>query len=62
MDRIKISIELNATEAEACAQTLKRATFGDFRSNATSDEEAHIMIDVSEKIRGALIEKGFNPR
>ena len=39
----KITISLTAKEAEAFAEFFKRITFGDYRNNAVSDDEACLM-------------------
>jgi hypothetical protein len=59
---IEITVILTDAQAWQLAQFLKRACFGDYRSHATSDEEAYHMIDAGEHIRRALAEQGYAPR
>lgn len=46
MAKISITVSLTDKEAEAFAEFLKRVSFGDYRNNATSDDEAYLMQDV----------------
>jgi len=62
MNTIKIEIEFTAPQALAYAQLLKRICWTDFRSNAVSDDETHLMIDASETIRVELARAGYVPR
>ena len=59
-----VEIQATLTEAQAWefAQFLERVGFGEYRSNATSDEEAYLMRDADEQIRRVLAEKGYSPR
>lgn len=62
MDAIQITVVLTDAQAWEFAQYLKRACFSDYRSHATSDEEAYQMINAGERIRQALAEQGYAPR
>ena len=62
MDSVQITVILTDTQAWEFAQFLKRACFSDYRSHATSDEEAYHMIDAGEQIRRALARHGYAPR
>ena len=62
MDAIQITVVLTDAQAWEFAQYLKRACFSDYRSHATSDEEAYQMINAGERIRRALAEQGYAPR
>lgn len=59
-----VTLALNLTEPEAWdfAQFLKRAGFSDYRSNAADQDEAYRMLNVGEKVRGALAAAGIDPR
>lgn len=59
---ITIIATLNESQAWLYAQFLKRATFDTYRDRAMNDDEAYVMINAGERIRDALIEKGFAPR
>jgi hypothetical protein len=59
---VEITVELTGVQAWEFAQFLKRACFSDYRSHATSDEEAYRMINAGERIRQALAEQGYAPR
>lgn len=61
-NKVRFELELTEQEAEDIAQFLKRAGFSDYRSNAVDQEEAYRMLNVGEKIREILAEKGFSPR
>jgi hypothetical protein len=60
----KINIEATLTEEQAAAfaQILKRGGLTDYRSLATSEEEAYPMLAGGEAIRKSLAEAGFSPR
>lgn len=57
-----LSAELNAQEAMALAQFVKRVGFSDARSNAANESEAYLMMDAFARIQRALAEQGFAPR
>jgi hypothetical protein len=56
-----VAIQVTLTEAQAWefAQFLKRICFSEYRSNATSDEEASLMRDAGDQIRRALTACAF---
>jgi hypothetical protein len=62
MSTVEITVTLTETEAWELAQFLKRVCFSDYRSHATSDDEAYHMIDAGERIRSALADQGYAPR
>lgn len=59
---VRLTVELTEDEAEQLAQFLKRVGFSDFRGLATSDQEAYLMRDATDRLRVALREVGFAPR
>ena len=62
MAKVSITFSLTDKEAEAFAEFLKRVSFGDYRNNATSDDEAYSMQSAGGEIREVLTKKGFEPR
>jgi hypothetical protein len=62
MKTVEIQVTLTDAQAWEFAQFLKRVCFSEYRNNAASDEEAYLMRDAGEQIRGALAEKGYSPR
>ena len=62
MDAVAIQVTLTDAQAWELAQFLKRVCFSDYRSHATSDEEAYQMVNAGERIRAALAEQGYAPR
>ena len=59
---MSIEITLTDEQAEPFAQFLKRVGLADYRSLATSEEEAYSMLAGGEAIRKSLAEAGFSPR
>jgi hypothetical protein len=59
---VPITAELTDAEALAFSQFLKRVSWGEYRSNAVSEDEAYLMRDAGGKIRDALAEQGYAPR
>lgn len=57
-----IRVELEREECWALAQLLKRLTWGEIRSCATSDGEANIMRVAIERVQSGLRDIGVNPR
>lgn len=55
-------VTLTDEQAEAFAQFLKRVGLADYRSLATTEEEAYCMLSAGEAIRKSLAEAGFSPR
>ena len=62
MKTVEITVTLSDAQAWEFAQFLKRVCFSEYRSNATTDEEAYHMRDAGELIRRALADKGYAPR
>jgi hypothetical protein len=62
MKTVDIILTLTDAQAWEYAQFLKRVCFSDYRSHATSDDEAHEMVNAGERIRSALAEQGYAPR
>jgi hypothetical protein len=44
----------------ALAQLMKRIGFSYVRSNSVDDEEAYLMLQACEKVRGGLSAAGYN--
>jgi uncharacterized cupin superfamily protein len=59
---VEITAILTGAQAWQFAQFLKRVCFSDYRSHATSDEEAYQMVNAGERIRRALADQGYAPR
>lgn len=59
---IEIKLSLASDEAEALAEMVKRASWGDIRMLAVDDQEATVMLDGIRALRKALAESGFAPR
>jgi hypothetical protein len=62
METLSITVTLTDAQAWEYAQFLKRVCFSDYRSHATSDEEAYQMVNAGERIRQALADAGYAPR
>ena len=62
MAKVSITVNLETEQAIAFSQFLKRVTYGDYRNNATSDDEAYSMQSAGGEIKVALAKKGFEPR
>jgi hypothetical protein len=60
--RVEITVVLTDAQAWQFAQFLKRACFSDYRSHATTEDEAYHMIDAGEHIRRALADQSYAPR
>jgi len=61
-EHITIAVELDAAQAWALAQLLKRIGWSDCRSLAEDDEQTRQMIQATERVRAALAQAGFAPR
>jgi hypothetical protein len=61
-NQIEISVAMTDEEAWAYAQFLKRVGLNDYKTNAENEAEAYLMLQVGEKVRKALAEKGYSPR
>jgi hypothetical protein len=55
-------VVLTEEQAWEFAQFLKRVCFNEYRTNATSNEEAYNMRGAGELIRRALADAGYAPR
>ena len=55
-------VEFEIPELEALAQLCKRMRHDIARSISVDDDEAELMMSAIDKIRLALVEKGYNPR
>lgn len=62
MKTVNLTVELTDAQAWQYAQFLKRVCFSDYRSHATSEGEAYLMVNAGERIRTALAEEGYAPR
>lgn len=62
MAKVSITVNLETEQAVAFSQFLKRVSYGDYRNNATSDDEAYSMQSAGTEIREVLTKKGFEPR
>jgi len=61
-NQIEISVAMTDEEAWAYAQFLKRVGLNDYKTNAENEAEAYLMLQVGEKVRKALADKGYSPR
>ncbi len=57
-----IAVELDAEQAWALAQLVKRIGWADCRSLAEDEEQTRLMIQATERMRAALAAAGFAPR
>jgi hypothetical protein len=57
-----VRVELNAAQAWALAQLLKRIGWSDCRSLAEDEAQTHLMIEAAERVRAALAAVGYAPR
>jgi hypothetical protein len=62
MEHITITVELDAEQAWALAQLVKRIGWADCRSLAEEEEQTRLMIAATEAVRAALAAAGFAPR
>jgi hypothetical protein len=62
MSNIELTASLTDGEAMALAQLMKRIGFSYVRSKSVDDEEANLMLQACEKVRGGLSVAGYNPR
>ena len=62
MEHITITVELDAAQAWALAQLLKRIGWSDCRSLAEDEEQTRLMIAAAERVRQALAGAGYAPR
>ena len=59
---ITITVELNAAQAWALAQLVKRIGWSDCRSLAEDDEQTRLMIQATDRVRAALAAVDYAPR
>jgi hypothetical protein len=59
---ITIAVELDAEQAWALAQLVKRIGWADCRSLAEDEEQTRLMIAATERLRAALAAVGYSPR
>jgi len=59
---VTVHVELNAAQAWALAQLLKRIGWSDCRSLAENEHQTALMIQATERVRQALAEAGYAPR
>ena len=62
MEHVTIAVELDAEQAWALAQLVKRIGWVDCRSLAEDEEQTRLMIRATERVRTALVAAGFAPR
>jgi hypothetical protein len=62
MEHVIITVELDAEQAWALAQLVKRIGWADCRSLAEDDEQTRLMIQATERVRAALAAAGCAPR
>ena len=62
MEHVTFTVELDAAQAWALAQLLKRIGWSDCRSLAEDEEQTRLMIAAAERVRAALAEAGYAPR
>ncbi len=63
MDNIvTMQIELNAEQAWALAQLLKRIGWSDCKNLAEDEEQTRLMIEAAQRVREALAQAGYAPR
>jgi hypothetical protein len=63
MDNIvTLQVELNAEQAWALAQLLKRIGWSDCKNLAEDEAQTQLMIEAVERLRAALAEIGYAPR
>ena len=61
-DLVTVRVELNAEQAWALAQLVKRIGWADCRSLAEHEAQTRLMIQATERVRQALAEAGYAPR
>ena len=59
---VVINLELEAEEAEALAQFVKRVGWSEIRALAVDDEEGHRIQHAIYRLQTALAESGYAPR
>jgi len=59
---VTVRIELDAEQAWALAQLVKRIGWADCRNLAEDQAQTRLMIEATERVRRALAEVGYAPR
>lgn len=59
---VTVAVELDAEQAWALAQLVKRIGWADCRSLAEDEEQTRLMIAATQRVRAALAAAGFAPR
>ena len=59
---VTVAVELDAEQAWALAQLVKRIGWADCRSLAEDEEQTRLMIQATERVRAALAAAGVAPR
>ena len=62
MEHVIVTVELDAEQAWALAQLVKRIGWADCCSLAEDEEQTRLMIAATERVRAALAAVGFAPR
>ena len=62
MEHIIVTVELDAEQAWALAQLVKRIGWADCRSLAEDEAQTRLMIEATERVRAALAQAGYAPR
>ena len=59
---VTVHVQLNAEQAWALAQMLKRIGWSDCRALAEDEQQTQLMIAAAERVRAGLAEAGYAPR
>ena len=62
MEHIIVTVELDAEQAWALAQLVKRIGWADCRSLGEDEAQTRLMIEATERVRAALAAAGYAPR
>jgi hypothetical protein len=62
MEHVVVTLELEASQAWALAQLLKRIGWSDCRSLAEDEAQTRLMLTAIEQVRSALAQAGIAPR
>ena len=62
MEHVIVTVELDAEQAWALAQLVKRIGWADCRSLAEDQAQTRLMIEATERVRAALAAMGYAPR
>ena len=61
-EHVTVRLELDAEQAWALAQLVKRIGWSDCRSLAEDEAQTRLMIEATERVRAALAQAGIAPR